>query len=661
MNEKAKELLVRLYDSWKGSSEWGANRTGELQTYCDSIRGLLTPADGNINNDKVSELLYGKPSLTVGSVKKPVGAPSLGSAPSSFPEVCRASPKDYAGIANKYLIKGDPVATKIKLTDYDAFFNAFVNAGKAKDGKTEKDKPRPKMVINRLVCLLFPNQFVQVPDEGKVNVIYNDLKDIGAISEDDDDGKEEDADTWFSQNTEIMTALKKHLQDDSADDGHEKPADLDLGCFAYYLHSAFTARNPMARAVVKYGPPGTGKTYSAVRDAKRALLEWSAHATKGKTYLGEKEHVKVIQFHPSYGYEDFIEGLRPTRELRPSGKEDKTEPEKEVATYPLRLVNGEFKKFCIKAGQYEIDLFKYLKKMPEDKKGDGTYKDCTVSDLLDMTVEEIHKIFGDKKDEHWTFLKSVDGNLPLREALPPYYFIIDEINRAELSRVFGELMFCIENRGPAGAVSTQYAGLNDKETGMLNLGSADEGNEADWRFFVPSNVHIVGTMNVIDRSVESFDFALRRRFVWERDDPDPSVIRVFVDELAAKRRLDSDAQGKIANALIEGLEALNEKIREMINEKRSGLGDDWCIGHAFFKDIKYVPCESKTEDAIVKTVRDWVWSNSIRPLLEEYLRGGESDEKDYMNGFRKAFFQEKSKDKKGNGAAGEGDDEEQAK
>ena len=152
-----------------------------------------------------------------------------------------------------------------------------------------------------------------------------------------------------------------------------------------------------------------------------------------------------------------------------------------------------------------------------------------------MKVGEISKIFGGQDEGHWAFLKSVDGDLPLREALPPYYFIIDEINRAELSRVFGELMFCIENRGPAGAVSTQYAGLNDKETGMVNFGSADEGDKADWRFFVPSNVHIVGTMNVIDRSVESFDFALRRRFVWERDDPDPSVIRVFVGELAAEK------------------------------------------------------------------------------------------------------------------------------
>ncbi|MFH4238343.1 AAA family ATPase, partial [Acinetobacter baumannii] len=86
--------------------------------------------------------------------------------------------------------------------------------------------------------------------------------------------------------------------------------------------------------------------------------------------------------------------------------------------------------------------------------------------------------------------------------IPPFFFIIDEINRAELSRVFGELMYCLEYRGVKGSVKTQYANLNTKKTGILELGQT-------YQFFIPTNIYLIGTMNTIDRSVESFDFALR--------------------------------------------------------------------------------------------------------------------------------------------------------
>ncbi|WP_153047908.1 AAA family ATPase, partial [Streptococcus suis] len=83
----------------------------------------------------------------------------------------------------------------------------------------------------------------------------------------------------------------------------------------------------------------------------------------------------------------------------------------------------------------------------------------------------------------------------------PYVFIIDEINRGEMSKIFGELFFSLDPsyRGPKGAVFTQYANLHKNPTE---------------KFYIPENVYIIGTMNDIDRSVDTFDFAMRRRFTF---------------------------------------------------------------------------------------------------------------------------------------------------
>ena len=96
------------------------------------------------------------------------------------------------------------------------------------------------------------------------------------------------------------------------------------------------------------------------------------------------------------------------------------------------------------------------------------------------------------------------------------YFIIDEINRADLSKVFGELMFCLEKnyRGPQNAIPTQYSNLPVYET-KKNKGVEPIGSDCfEDGFYIPDNIVIIGTMNDIDRSVDSFDYALRRRFKW---------------------------------------------------------------------------------------------------------------------------------------------------
>ena len=190
----------------------------------------------------------------------------------------------------------------------------------------------------------------------------------------------------------------------------------------------------------------------------------------------------------------------------------------------------------------------------------------------------------------------------------PYFFIIDEVNRAELSRVFGELMYCLEYRGVKGTVKTQYANLNNKKTGMLYK---DQG----YLFFIPTNVYLIGTMNTIDRSVESFDFALRRRFQWEEVTPDTGLLRYHLN-----------LNYKNWGTLADNLEKLNSKIA---NDPL--LGHEYQIGHAYLMNMKY------TKSLTIKEVRERIWDDCIRPLLQEYLRGT-GKETESISEFKKAFW-----------------------
>ncbi len=183
-----------------------------------------------------------------------------------------------------------------------------------------------------------------------------------------------------------------------------------------------------------------------------------------------------------------------------------------------------------------------------------------------------------------------------------YVFIIDEINRGEISKIFGELFFAIDPgyRGETGKIKTQYNKL------LENTGDIFEDG-----FFVPENVYIIGTMNDIDRSVESMDFAMRRRFAW--------------------KEIKSDDRKEILNDLdnkeeaLQRLSSLNDAI-----EKIEGLNSSYHIGPAYFKKLKnYEDKENKW---------DLLWEYHIKGLLYEYLRGYEKNEiKEYLNRLRKAY------------------------
>lgn len=156
-----------------------------------------------------------------------------------------------------------------------------------------------------------------------------------------------------------------------------------------------------------------------------------------------------------------------------------------------------------------------------------------------------------------------------------FVFIIDEINRGEISKIFGELFFSIDPgyRGRRGKVCTQYQNM-----------IADDGDPFKDGFYVPENVYIIGTMNDIDRSVESMDFAMRRRFAFHE---------ITAEESAANMNLDDNAKMCMMR--------LNEAI-----SATDGLDSSYHVGASYFVNVKDYGA---------------LWKLKLKGLLKEYLRG----------------------------------------
>ena len=327
------------------------------------------------------------------------------------------------------------------------------------------------------------------------------------------------------------------------------------------------------KSLIFTGAPGTGKTYG-VKDAiyrillKENIAHWNiaacceaADSKELKDCIDLKvceERFKFVQFHSSYDYTDFVEGLRPAVIGYDSGK-------------PIQSfvrMDGSFKKFCRNVEE------KNLKDESNNKKN--------------------------------------------------YYFVIDEINRADLSRVFGELMYCFENRGKDGRMETQYAGLPAyRYVGeKAKAYTAEEADIYKDGFYIPENVVIIGTMNDIDRSVETFDYALRRRFKWIEVEAGDSKTKGSLDKLSG----DADKIKKHAKAL-----------NDVIADDEYRLGKEYQLGMAYFKDYK------SSDD------RNEYFDRELAPVLREYMRGRDrQDREDFLSVCRKAFDKGKYDKENGN-------------
>ncbi|EAK0847137.1 McrB family protein [Campylobacter lari] len=383
-------------------------------------------------------------------------------------------------------------------------------------------------------------------------------------------------------------------------------------------------KNPPLNQIL-YGPPGTGKTYHTIDKALEILGENLSNKDRDEKKAKFDEYVKNGQiifttFHQSYGYEEFVEGIKP----RVDSKENSKEVEYEIK-------DGIFKELCKKAlDNYKVSLLTqeefvksedlenkieiFLDELVDQQKfiektQSGGFKleeynekyriitDDTNANLylnleifktllenkdkiingrsikqilnhkhrrqIDSYYFQLVKLFKEREQDY-----KVDNNSSKKPDLKPYIIIIDEINRGNVSKIFGELITLIEPSKRIGA---------DEELKVTLPYSKDE-------FGVPKNVYIIGTMNTADRSITSLDTALRRRFE-------------FVEMMPKSNVLSDNCEGVNLQKL---LEAINTRIEYLLDREKT-------IGHAFFIGINNL---EKLKN---------VFQNKIIPLLQEYF------------------------------------------
>ena len=394
---------------------------------------------------------------------------------------------------------------------------------------------------------------------------------------------------------DIIDCLIKNMQEESDEYGYKECKEYKESKIENTPQYNLLLSN---KQLIMNGAPGTGKTYLARNIIADILLDTLCESENKKEEI-KKVRMDMVQFHPSYDYTDFIDGIRPDL----SGNELK---------YSLK--NGSFKSFCRRAGVIERilaagvqvnNIDKFSEVIDEFLVGeDDSIKDFWKAEIKEYELEEeLEKIF--KSEDITEFDPS---------KLPRFLFIIDEINRAEISKVLGEIMYCLDPdyRGIKGAISTQYSALATDETFFIN-----KDND---KFFIPSNVYIIGTMNDIDRSVEVFDFALRRRFAWYEVKPD-EVMDDILRSMKVDELLDSNYKD-----YTEKIENLNKAIVDKLK-----LGRHYHLGPSYFAKINLYYNDSNDYKAAVEKV----WDNHISQILNEYVkgRGKESEVEDIRKGF----------------------------
>lgn len=375
-----------------------------------------------------------------------------------------------------------------------------------KIGLIENANYSAKQLLMKLVVLENLADILQIYKEESIEELYNEFID-------------DDTESVYTKNHQVCFVAKKILDINEQD----KSELILLSRFLWQFVNSKAIADTNNPNVILYGPPGTGKTFSA-----KSSLDFVCQ--------GDSSRYEILQFHPSFTYEDFIEGIKP-KGVSKDGN------------IRFELVNGVFKNFCIKA-----------KKQPN-------------------------------KD---------------------FYFVVDEINRANLSTVFGETLSLLEKdyrhntENNKNLIRTQYSTLIEdlikEDDKFKELAYEIDNNEV--KFGVPKNVFFIGMMNDVDKSIDAFDLALRRRFKWIRKDCDYDVIE-------EETRFNGKQEFSNIGQYVKACEKLNNYISNDL-----GLGKSYEFGHSFFMKISDI---AKRKEITPNNV-EVLFNLFLRPTLKEYLR-----------------------------------------
>ncbi|HDZ5140697.1 TPA: AAA family ATPase [Campylobacter jejuni] len=374
---------------------------------------------------------------------------------------------------------------------------------------------------------------------------------------------------------------------------------------------------------ILYGPPGTGKTYHTIDKALEILGENLENRDEKKAKFDEyikNGQIVFTTFHQSYGYEEFVEGIKPRIDSKENSKEVEYEIKdgifkelckKALDNYKVSLLTQEEfvksedlenkieifldelvdqQKFIekIQSGGFKLEEYNEKYRIITDDTNANLYLNLEIFKTLlenkdkiingrsikqilnnkhrrqiDSYYFQLVKLFKEREQDY-----KVDNNPSEKPELKPYIIIIDEINRGNVSKIFGELITLIEASKRIG----------EKEELKVTLPYSGE------KFEVPKNVYIIGTMNTADRSITSLDTALRRRFE-------------FIEMMPDVSKLSMDCEGI---NLQELLKAINTRIEYLLDREKT-------IGHAFFISVENLEDLKK------------VFKNKIIPLLQEYF------------------------------------------